>query len=301
MTTSTVVDLVAGTTGGVLAMAALYPLDLLKVRYQAHKTSATPYPSLRVAVVSIVRREGFSALYQGLTPALVGSGVSWGAYFYFYEGIKQRLLRENPAGLTSIHHITASVQAGALLVFVTNPIWLIKTRMQLQIKHAAEVAASGAKLTVKPYRGMLDAGATIVREEGFLGLYRGTFSALLLTSHGAVQFAVYEKFKVWAKDLDMEGRFFSRSALTFAMGASSKLIAACVTYPYQVVKTRVQERQSQYAGTNDFTRTINCVRTMWRAEGVRGFFKGCFTNAIRVAPSSAVTILCYEETKKLLS
>jgi solute carrier family 25 folate transporter 32 len=72
------------------------------------------------------------------------------------------------------------------MVLMTNPVWLIKTRMQLQMKRAGE------KHNIKPYRGMFDAARTITRDEGYLALYKGSGPALLLTSHGGVQFVVYE-------------------------------------------------------------------------------------------------------------
>lgn len=45
------------------------------------------------------------------------------------------------------------------------------------------------------YMALLDAVRVILREEGIMGFYRGLVPALLLTSHGAVQFAVYEQLK----------------------------------------------------------------------------------------------------------
>ena len=44
----------------------------------------------------------------------------------------------------------------------------------------------------------------------------------------------------------------------------------------------------EYAGVAD------CVNRIWRNEGIVGFFKGCVTNAIRVAPSAAITFVTYE-------
>ena len=78
--------------------------------------------------------------------------------------------------------------AGVVMVFVTNPFWLIKLRMQLQMKRASERLSTNAR----PYTGMVDAARTIIREEGLWALYKGTGPALLLTSHGGVQFVVYE-------------------------------------------------------------------------------------------------------------
>jgi len=47
----------------------------------------------------------------------------------------------------------------------------------------------------KPYNGFLDAIIRICREEGFTTLYTGLLPSLLLTSHAAIQFVIYEKLK----------------------------------------------------------------------------------------------------------
>jgi solute carrier family 25 (mitochondrial folate transporter), member 32 len=144
----------------------------------------------------LVRHEGLSGLYQGWTPAVIGSSVSWGGYFYFYEGFKRRLVdirvgergskQEAASVLTSFDNFCLACASGGIMVLVTNPVWLIKTRMQLQMKKASE------RYNIKPYKSMADAARTIVRDEGPLALYRGCGPALLLTSHGGVQFVVYE-------------------------------------------------------------------------------------------------------------
>lgn len=74
--------LIAGTTAGVTSTTALYPLDLIKTRYQAYDKGKSPYASLRMAFMTIVRQDGWRSLYSGLGPAVLGSGVSWGGYFY---------------------------------------------------------------------------------------------------------------------------------------------------------------------------------------------------------------------------
>ena len=89
------------------------------------------------------------------------------------------------------------MEAGSILVMMFNPIWLIKTRLALQGSNAS---AEGSSKNVR-YRGMLHAGSTIVKEEGVKGLYKGLVPALLLTSHGAVQFAVYEYLKKTCRDI----------------------------------------------------------------------------------------------------
>lgn len=90
-----------------------------------------------------------------------------------------------------------------------------------------------------------DAFRSIVRQEGWLGLYRGVGPALLLTSHGAVQFAVFEELKRF----DVPDGL--RTHWHLLIGAGSKVVASTLTYPYQVIKSRIQARGSTYTGVLD--------------------------------------------------
>ena len=265
---------VAGIAAGACSTTLLYPLDLVKVRFQAD-TRVERMPGVVQAASSVIRREGLRSLFNGLTPALLGSALSWGGFFYFYERFK-------PQQSTAINHAVASIQSGACMVLLTNPVWLVKTRLQLQKD--------------RRYKGILDAFSSIIKEEGWLALYRGILPALFLTSHGAVQFVVYERLKSLRPPSAEGGR---SEALVY--GGVSKLAAATATYPYQVVKTRVQQRypstNSSFKGNlpaGEVARTLRCVGDTYRIEGLRGFFKGCWPNALRVAPSAALTFWTYE-------
>ena len=209
------IPLIAGFSGGVVSTTLLLPLDIIKLRLQVTESSKPwlRFRSFRI-LGGIVKYEGFWALWQGWTPAVLGSAISWGGYFYFYEGFKRKLVehrlsekKSRPTldvivdgadgtnapdvpvssnSLTSVDNFALACAAGAVMVAITNPVWLVKTRMQLQMRK------TGEQHHIKPYNGMIDAFRTIVREEGFAALYKGSGPALLLTSHGGVQFVVYE-------------------------------------------------------------------------------------------------------------
>ena len=149
--------------------------------------------------------------------------------------------------LGPIEHFTASCLSGACMVALTNPLWLIKTRLQLQnstLLEAAQMknvmqqssasstasAVSSTAATIKggttatasstssattgvattaaaavqnqqqavvkpPYKGLLHTATTIIQEEGILALYKGSIPALMLVSHGGIQFVTYEFLK----------------------------------------------------------------------------------------------------------
>lgn len=104
--------------------------------------------------------------------------------------IKQRKTGNDPSvRLTAPQHLAASVEAGVYSVFLTNPLWVVKTRM-----------FTTSRTTEGAYKGLFDGLYRIARYEGLPGLYKGTVLALVGISNGAIQFMTYEHLKRWAKD-----------------------------------------------------------------------------------------------------
>ncbi len=112
------------------------------------------YSSILNALSTIVRTESYQGLYKGVGPAMVGSALSWGLYFLFYERAKAFHREWEPTSAWSPFAINslAAWEGGSLTVLFTNPFWLIKTRMQLQISDK-DMQARGQR----PYRGLLGA------------------------------------------------------------------------------------------------------------------------------------------------
>lgn len=117
---------VAGVVSGVFSKSILQPLDLVKTRMQVQRSglaAGLTYNGFLSAFPTIVRQEGVSALYIGLWPNLVGSGVAWGAYFGFYN-IAKRLWVEHRGPdqpLGPLHHLSSAAVAGVATCFLTNP------------------------------------------------------------------------------------------------------------------------------------------------------------------------------------
>ena len=378
--TSPTASFVAGLAGGSASTILLYPLDLIKVRLQVderrrgsvtrNNAAAERPKTICTTVRGVIRHEGYMGLYRGLTPAVIGSALSWGGFFILYEEIKHKMLqrkrclameelsrmRRSPPSrsetsdrgydtLEDMHvdeeigvdtndsaalctdsqislgpaeHFSASCLAGACLVLLTNPIWLIKTRLQLQNSRMEEEICAKTKTVKPPYRGLTHAAITIVREEGFLALYKGSIPALFLVSHGGIQFVTYEFLKSQYamyneayKPKKSSGRNRGtvaerlRDSLGYlVMGAASKFVASTATYPLQVIKSRLQQRSqvvevSESTGEvvvskRNYAGVMDCITRILKNEGVTGCFKGCITNAIRVAPSAAITFVTYE-------
>ncbi|XP_062144438.1 folate transporter 1, chloroplastic isoform X1 [Alnus glutinosa] len=291
----------AGAVAGFATVAAMHPLDVVRTRFQVNDGRVSNLPSYKNtahAIFTIARLEGLRGLYAGFYPAVLGSTVSWGLYFFFYDRAKQRYSKNKGEKLSPGEHLASAAEAGALVCLCTNPIWLVKTRLQLQTPlHQT-----------RPYFGLYDALRTIIREEGWSALYKGIVPGLFLqVSHGAIQFTTYEELRKVIVDLKSKGSKkdsesddkLLKSVDYAVLGASSKIAAILLTYPFQVVRARLQQRPSS-DGIPRYMDSWHVVKETARFEGVRGFYKGITPNLLKNVPAASITFIVYENVLKLL-
>jgi len=284
---------VAGISGGVVSTSILHPLDLIKIRFAVNdgRTNAAPrYNGLRNALVEIARTEKIRGLYRGVAPNILGSGSSWGFYFFFYNTIKNFIQDGNSKKpLGPFMHMFAAANAGAFTLLMTNPIWVMKTRFCLQYANDVNMAES------QKYNGMVDALSKIYKMEGIRGLYKGLVPGLFGVSHGAIQFMAYEEMKnkyYNYLNVSIDTKLKTSEYIVFA--AMSKLCAIASTYPYQVMRARLQDHHHNYRGIWD------CIQSTWRYEGWQGFYKGLSINLSRVIPATVLTFTIYENVSHYL-
>jgi len=239
----------------------------------------------------------------GSSAAVIASAGSWGVYWYAYSFLKNvissfnenRLLRTSEQSLTSklatpviasaqeigispLHLFWSSSAASAAGILLTNPLWLVKTRLQLETDNSR-------------YKGVVDASIRIFRQEKLHGLYRGLLPALVLTCEGALQFVVYEELRKHV----INHKSAENSLLFFALGAASKVVASTAMYPAQVVRSRMMQRPVDGLNcSRDPMGLLETIRRTWKFEGVRGFYKGLVPNTLRTLPASALTFCLYE-------
>jgi solute carrier family 25 folate transporter 32 len=128
---------ISGFTAGAVSTLVLHPLDLLKTKLQVDESKNISV-KLRKILPQIIKQDGILGIYRGLTPNFVGATASWGLYFFWYSHLKDyHSSNEKDTKLSATQHLTASAGAGALTALLTNPIWVVKTRMFTQ--HSNEV------------------------------------------------------------------------------------------------------------------------------------------------------------------
>ncbi|XP_039282197.1 mitochondrial folate transporter/carrier-like [Nilaparvata lugens] len=286
--------LLAGVAGGVASTLVLHPLDLIKIRFAVSRPTngandVPQYNGMRSAFSSIIKQEGFKGLYKGLTPNLWGSGSAWGLYFLFYSSIKVWIQggdTKMPLGPTL--HMIAATEAGVLTVAITNPVWVVRTRLCMQY---------GDKSNYK-YTGMVNALSKIYRVEGMRGLYNGFIPSLFGVSHSALHFMAFEEMRNYYnqryKNAPIDTKLGTKEYLVIV--GVSRLLATVVTYPFQVVRARLQDTRA----ATDYTGTIDCIAKTWRFEGLLGFYKGLSPNLTRILPATMITFTIYENVSRYL-
>jgi solute carrier family 25, member 33/36 len=304
--------------GGMTAATLTSPLDVLKTRLQSdfyqgqiaatRQARGIPHPSTmsltRSSILhfretfqilfSIHKVEGWRALFKGLGPNLTGVVPARAINFYAY-GNGKRIISEkfNNGQETAVVHLFAAAFAGIVTGTATNPIWLIKTRLQLD-KSKAEKAGT---IAVRRYKNSWDCAVQTVRAEGIRGLYRGLSASYLGVSESTLQWVLYEQMKGYLRRREerivLSGQAPTAWDQTISWGGklcaagSAKLFAAVLTYPHEVVRTRLRQAPMEN-GQIKYTGLVQCFKTIFREEGMASFYGGLTPHLLRVVPSAAI-------------
>ncbi|TVY91617.1 Peroxisomal membrane protein [Lachnellula willkommii] len=288
----------SGAGGGILSMVLTYPLITLSTRAQVESKRADS--GFLDAVKRIVQREGVNGLYAGLDSALFGISVTNFVYYYWYEWTRSSFeVAAVKAGraskkLTTIESMIAGAIAGSATVMLTNPIWVVNTRMTTRKKNkeSDESLLPGAKSPKAPTTvGTLLA---LLKEEGPQALFSGVVPALVLVINPILQYTIFEQLK---NTLEKKRRV--TPTIAFLLGALGKLFATSITYPYITVKSQMHVAGRDGGKENMAT----SMKRIVREEGYTGLYKGIGPKVTQSVLTAAFLFafkdVLYEQTVKL--
>ena len=273
-----------------------------------------PFTKALTVARNVLNKDGPTGFLRGLKPTLIGIIPARSIYFYAYE--KSRIvlggIRRHSGGGDSTEHngtwrdgqggngpseplfpeggtinaLLSGFNAGFASNTLTNPIWMVKTRMQL---------LSDTNVGQKAYTGYRDAIRTIYQEEGLGGFYRGIYASYWGCLEGALQFVLYEKMKsammtraVMAASSAsiLENRHDNNNDddtdtielpkyVYFWSAAAAKAVASIATYPHEVARTRLREQARM--GIFKYSGMWGAIGVIAKEEGRGGeLFCCCF-------------------------
>jgi len=259
----------AGGLSCALSTSLMHPLDTMKTRVQA---STLSFPEL----ISKLPQIGYRGLYRGSIPAIIGQFSSHGLRTGFFEASKMLLTNVAPT-LPEIQVQSLSSLIGTVLGTASRiPCEVLKQRLQA---------------------GIFDnVGAAIVgtwEQDGLKGFFRGTGATLCRE----VPFYV-AGMGLYAEAKKVAQRLVNRELEpweTLAVGALSGGLAAVVTTPFDVMKTRMM------TAPPGMPTTMTAIAfTILKQDGPLGLFKGAVPRFFWIAPLGAMNFAGYELARKAM-
>ncbi|KAJ1887538.1 Pyrimidine nucleotide transporter, mitochondrial, partial [Kickxella alabastrina] len=291
---------VAGGLGGMVGAIATSPLDVLRTRQQlygistAQKLAGRPknialravYPFVTTAryLKDLCVKEGVRGWFAGLGPSLVGIIPARAIQFFTYGNGKRFLAQHNGGKETPLIQLSAAAIASMVTTTATSPIWMVKTRIQL---------------LPNKYESSLACFRSIVQKEGLRGLYKGTSAAYLGASESAIQWMIYEQLKrAMSKRQGTGGNSSDGKTMHdwfeyFGSAALAKLLASMVSYPHEVLRTRLRQPPDD-KGVVKYRGLVNSAKIILAEEGARGFYGGLTPHLLRTVPNASIMFLSYE-------
>ncbi|KAI0733037.1 mitochondrial carrier [Fomitopsis betulina] len=293
----TLIDLTAGTAGGVAQVLVGQPFDIVKVRMQTAPKGT--YSGMFHCAGGILKNEGPLAFYKGTLTPLLGIGVcvsiQFGALEYSKRFFAKRNLEEGkgvPTGLylTGPQLVASGIFAGVANGVVSGPVEHIRIRLQTQ------------SATSPTYAGPWDAIKKIYSAHGVAGIYKGQVVTLWRESLGyGIYFLVYEK--LMQREMTRKGirRDQVNPANAVLFGAASGYALWAIIYPIDMIKSRIQTDGFSPSEGQKYKSTLDCARTIWRTEGMGAFMRGLGPTLIRSPFANGATFLGFELAMRLLS
>ncbi|KAF2254551.1 calcium-binding mitochondrial carrier protein-like protein Aralar1 [Trematosphaeria pertusa] len=278
-----------GSLAGAFGAFMVYPIDLVKTRMQNQRSSAVGqvlYKNSIDCARKVIKNEGIKGLYSGVLPQLVGVAPEKAIKLTVNDLVRGKFTDKKTGNIWWGWELLAGGTAGGCQVIFTNPLEIVKIRLQVQGEVAKTVEGT-------PKRSAM----WIVRNLGLVGLYKGASACLLRdVPFSAIYFPAYSHLK---RDYFGESPQKSLGVLQMlTAGAIAGMPAAYFTTPCDVIKTRLQVEARK--GEATYTGLRHAAKMIYQQEGFKAFFKGGPARIMRSSPQFGFTLAGYELLQRAL-
>ncbi|GJQ72145.1 hypothetical protein Trydic_g3239 [Trypoxylus dichotomus] len=236
-------SLFGGGAAGLVVDVVLFPLDTIKTRLQAQQ--------------GFLKAGGFTKIYKGIGPQVIGSVPQAALFFCTYESFKYYTSPHVPAYSLPIVHMAGASLGEVVACLIRVPMEVVKQRRQ------TTKSKSSLSILISAYKN-----------EGFIkGLYRGYQSTIIReVPFSLIQFPILEYLKTLYK-VNFKNNSNLESWEVANCGAIAGGIAAATTTPLDVVKTRIILADKTLAAAGSLT-VRNMAKVVYKEKGVSGLFAG---------------------------
>ncbi|OHE93471.1 hypothetical protein CORC01_11246 [Colletotrichum orchidophilum] len=272
----------AGAIAGVSEILVMYPLDVVKTRVQLQTgkgVGADHYNGMVDCFRKIVRNEGFSTLYRGITAPILmeapkratkfAANDEWGKIYRNLFGA---------AKMNQSLSILTGASAGATEAFVVVPFELVKIRLQ-------DKASAGK------YTGMLDVIRKTIAAEGVLAMYNGLESTMWrhIVWNAGYFGCIFQVRELLPKAENKAGQV-TNDLISGAIGGT---VGTILNTPMDVVKSRIQNSPKVPGLTPKYNWAWPAVATVAKEEGFSALYKGFLPKVLRLGPGGGILLVVF--------
>ncbi|KAI9220469.1 mitochondrial carrier domain-containing protein [Blastocladiella britannica] len=283
-------QLFSGAVAGVTELALMYPLDVVKTRFQLQVGTggADGYTSIADCFRKIVKQEGFSRLYRGIIPPIMveapkratkfaANTHQWKEYSDQYTTMYRKMF--NVQGKMPQHLVTLTgVSAGCTEAFLVVSFELVKIRLQ-------------DKNNAGKYKSTMDCIVKIFKEEGPLAFFKGMEATLW--RHATWNGGYFSVINIVNDQLPVTDSYWGSMGNKFISGTIGGAFGTMLNTPFDVVKTRIQ---NQPAGTvPKYNWALPALSTIAKEEGAAALYKGFTPKVLRLGPGGGVLYVVYDQ------
>lgn len=259
----------SGAIAGVSEILVMYPLDVVKTRQQLDSTNA--YNGTIRCLKKIVKEEGFSRLYKGISAPILmeapkratkfAANDEWGKFYRGFFGI--------PTMTQSLAVLTGAT-AGATESFVVVPFELVKIKLQDRSSK---------------FNGMGEVLKHIIKTDGVFGLYKGLESTLWRhVMWNAGYFGLIHQVRTL---MPKPKTASEKTLVDLTCGTIGGTFGTVLNTPFDVVKSRIQ------AGSTRYRWTLPSLLTVAKEEGFIALYKGFIPKVLRLGPGGGILLVVF--------
>ncbi|KAF8552503.1 mitochondrial carrier [Imleria badia] len=306
---------VAGGIAGATSRTVVSPLERLKIIQQVQPSGSNgQYKGVWRSLVRMWQEEGFAGFMRGNGINCLRIVPYSAVQFTTYEQLKKLFTRNGSKELDTPTRLVSGALAGITSVCSTYPLDLVRSRLSIAtasisvqnqslLAGSADSTSGASSSMPKPRFSKADLSVfgmalKVMREEGGVrGLYRGLVAtAIGVAPYVGINFAAYETLR---GIITPPGQ--SSTARKLICGALAGSISQTLTFPFDVLRRKMQVVGMPAGGMGyRYSGAMDALRTIIRAEGFRGLYRGIWPNLLKVAPSIATSFFTYELVRDLL-
>jgi len=263
--------ILAGGFAGGLESLLTFPTEYIKTQQQLVRAHRGQNISPLTLLVETVRHKGVKQLYRGASAFCAANASKSAVRFFTFDFVSQKLRKSSYTNNATTINLAAGFAAGVTEgLLVVTPGETLKTKL----------IDDRNRLGGPKFNGTFSVIRHVLATEGILGFYRGALPVTIKQSSNAVvRFTSYSFLVQHLRNLTTEKY---RSFTSVLAGGGAGIVTVYCTMPMDNIKTRLQA----IGGSERYSGTWNCLRSMIASEGVASLWRGTTPRLMRLTVSA---------------